>query len=155
MAHIGEILAGVNPNTVDTVPKFQPGFEVLDEKGRTLRYVKATTAVAVGDSVSLNTGYTQTTENGYIVQEPAAVAPAAAVTLALVGISEVAIPINNFGWVVTKGRVVGKVAAATAAASQLGTSATSGTLAAITAGNSPRAVSLDAEASGTAAIVLM
>lgn len=85
-----------------------------------VRLVRADSAVAAGDAVIMKTAETDV---------PHAVVPSSAVAQAVVGIAEVAIAANSYGWITTKGYVPScKVLDASSAGDKLGTSSTAGTL---------------------------
>jgi hypothetical protein len=118
---------------VDTVAAFVLGTEsahpdTVNFPGTKLRYIKAATAIALGDSLKLKTDE---------ALEPNVLVPTAAVQEPVVAIAHVAIGANSFGWVTRHGRVASaKAAASTAAAARLGSSATAGTLVTLTQADS-------------------
>lgn len=102
--------------------EFALGAEALFQ-GTRYRYIKAAAAIALGDALIIDTAQ---------ADEPNLLIPSSAVNQSVAGVATYAIPINNYGWVVVRGKVPSaKVAAATAAGAQLGTSAVAGTLSTI------------------------
>jgi hypothetical protein len=119
-------LLGVDIFRVDTVAQHELGMIVSDVRGGTggpitikqfiddpvpiikeyspdgeYRYVRANSAVAIGDSVKID---------GTATDEPGAVIPTSAITDALEGIAIIAIPNNSFGWIQVRGRVPAQAA---------------------------------------------
>jgi len=126
-------ILGCDPTRVDTVAAFVPGTEsdhpdTVNFPGTKLRYVKAATAIALGDSLILKTDE---------ALEPHALIPSSAIQQPIVGIAHVAIASGSFGWITRHGRVASaKAAASTAASARLGSSATAGTLTTLTQADS-------------------
>ena len=124
---------GVDPTRVDTVRAFAIGTECIDPRtndfqGNTIRYVKAGSAIALGDALKVKSDETE---------EPNVLIPTSAIQQPVVGIAHVAIASGSFGWVTVKGRVASaKAAASTAVDARLGSSATAGTLATLTQADS-------------------
>lgn len=130
---MSDVIVGCDPTRVDTVAAFTPGTEsahpdTANFPGTKLRYVKAVTAFALGDSLKLKTDE---------VLEPNALVPTAAIQEPIVGIAHVAIGAGSFGWITRHGRVASaKAAASTAAGARMGSSATAGTLTTLTQADS-------------------
>ncbi len=159
MPYVGltNIGANINVDDVAVVPKHDIG-AVTIVNGNEYMYIRATAAIAVGDALIVDTGSTF---------EPFGLTPATALNQSVEAIAVVAIPSGSHGWVCTRGNVVAKVAASTAANVSVGSSATAGTLTTITISASPtqaevqrvlaaassRAViTLDAESGGLAEV---
>lgn len=121
MAQTGLSNMGVYLADTHTVPQFEPG-AVTFQNGNEYMYVRAGSAVAVGDALFVDATSTE---------EPYRLIPTSAVNQSVDAISPIAIASGSYGWVVIRGNVVAKVAASTAANAQLGTSATAGTLSTI------------------------
>lgn len=130
---MAQYLQGVSPTTADTVAQFTLGTECRDPRTRDfpnniIRYVKAGSAIAVGDSLIASTSD---------ADEPNTLTPTSAIQQSIVGIAHVAIGSGSFGWVTTKGRVASaKAAASTAAGARLGSSASAGVLTTLTQADS-------------------
>ncbi len=158
MAYTGLGNLGAYLADTHTTPQFELGSLTI-QNGNTYRYVQASSAVAAGDFVVMNTGSTN---------EPNVVLPSSAVNQVIEGMSPIAIAANSYGWIIVEGSMTGaKVAASTAVGAQLGSSATAGTLSTITISASPTqaevqrtlaaaigrsAVALDAESGGLAEV---
>lgn len=112
---------------VTTTAEFMLGTQHTQD-GVTYRYVKATSAVAVGDLLRVNNAD---------ADEPHAVTPTSAVNQPITGVATTAIASGSYGWIAIRGKVTAKVAASTAAGAQLGSSGTAGTGSAITISASP------------------
>src|SRR5262245_31902918 len=110
---MSNVIVGCDPTRVDTVAAFTLGTEsahpdTANFPGTKLRYIKAATAIALGDSLKLKTDE---------ALEPNVLVPTAAIQEPIVGIAHVAIGANAFGWITRHGRVASaKAAASTAAA---------------------------------------
>lgn len=130
---MGQIL-GCDPNRVDTVAAFNLGTEcdhpdTLNFSTTKLRYIKAGSAIALGDSLRVDVTANAT--------EPNTLIPTSAVQQSIAAIAHVAIGSGSFGWVTSHGRVASaKAAASTAADARLGSSATAGTLTTLTQADS-------------------
>lgn len=128
MAYSGLGDMGVYLGDTNTTPQFELGSMTI-QNGNVYRYVQASSAVAAGDFVIVNTGS---------ANEPNVVVPASAVNQVIEGVSPIAIPANSYAWILIEGSTTGaKVAASTAAGAQLGTSATAGTLSTVTISATP------------------
>ncbi|MEM3145980.1 MAG: hypothetical protein QW838_02850 [Candidatus Nitrosotenuis sp.] len=124
MSFVSEKLLGVDVNEVSTTPKNELGAEIALVDGRVVRYVKAATAVAAGDALVIATSD---------AAAPFAVSSSSAAAQVLVGVAHVAIPAGSYGFITVRGPVTVKASAGTASGARLGTTATAGTLAALTA----------------------
>jgi hypothetical protein len=126
-------ILGCDPTRVDTTAAFVPGTEsdhpdTVNFPGTKLRYIKAASNIALGDSLILKTDE---------ALEPHALIPSSAIQQPIVGIAHVAIASGSFGWITRHGRVASaKAAASTAAAARLGSSGTAGTLTTLTQADS-------------------
>lgn len=130
---MSDVILGCDPTRVDTTAAFIVGTEsahpdTVNFPGTKLRYIKAITAIALGDSLKLKTDE---------ALEPNALVPTAAIQEPVVAIAHVAIGAGSFGWVTRHGRVASaKAAASTAAGARLGSSSTAGTLVTLTQADS-------------------
>lgn len=113
---------------VDATPTFTLGTATIQNNFEYL-YVRAGAAIAAGDALIL--------DNSVAAERPFRMTPATAVNQAVQAIAPVAIASGSYGWVLIRGRVNAKVAASTAAAAQLGSSGTAGTLSTVTVSASP------------------
>lgn len=132
---------------VTTTAEFMLG-TTHHQDANTYRYVKASAAIAVGDLLRIDNAD---------ADEPFALRPTSAVNQPIAGVAHVAIASGSYGWVTVRGKVTAKVAASTAAGSQLGSSATAGTGSAITISATPTQAEIQrvvAAASGIGAEVL-
>ena len=126
-------ILGVDPTRVDSTAQFALGTECKDPRtvdfaNNTIRYVKAGSAIALGDALKVKADE---------AQEPNVLIPTSAVQQPVVGIAHVAIASASFGWVTVKGRVASASAAAsTAAEARLGSSASAGKLQTLTQADS-------------------
>lgn len=157
---VGITNLGFDLTDVSTTAKFDLG-AIHTESGQEYTYIRAGSAIALGDFLVVKTDE---------ALEPNVLIPSSAVNQAIRAVAPVAIASGSHGWVITRGRVpVAKVAASTAAGAQLGTSATAGTASTVTISASPTqaeiqrvlaaaagggVIALDAEASGTAEVLL-
>ena len=129
---MGAIL-GCDPTRVDTTAAFTVGTEsdhpdTANFAGTKLRYVKAGSAIALGDALKIKADE---------ATEPNVLIPTSAVQQPVVAIAHVAIASASFGWVTRHGRVASaKVAASTAAEARLGSSASAGILQTLTQADS-------------------
>jgi len=130
---MSDVIFGCDPTRVDTVAAFALGTESahpdsINFAGTKLRYIKAGSAIALGDSLKVDVTS---------ALEPNLLIPTAAIQEPVVAIAHVAIGSGSFGWVTRHGRVASaKVAASTAANARLGSSSTAGTLTTLTQADS-------------------
>jgi hypothetical protein len=75
------------------------------------KYVRASTAITIGDSVRIDTGATD---------EPGACAPVTATDQPIEGVAVIAIPLNSFGFIQVGGRVPSQAAGTATAALRYG-----------------------------------
>ena len=139
---------GVYLSNTDVIPAFEAGAATF-QNGNEYTYVKAGSAIAVGDVLVVDV-----TATG----EPYTLIPASAVNQTIEAVAPVAIASGSYGWVCVRGNVAAvKVAASTAANAQLGTSATAGTASTVTVSASPTQAEIQrvlAAASGRSLIAL-
>jgi hypothetical protein len=117
---------GIDFTVSDSVQSHELGIEIPSVDGKTYKYIRAGGSIAVGSALQVDTA-----------EGPNDFIPTSAVKQPVVGVAEVAIADNEFGWVVTKGNVVTKLAGSTAAGAVLGSSGTAGTLATLTVSSDP------------------
>lgn len=127
------VLLGIEPTRVDTAAAFTIGTESphpdpINFPNTTLRYIKAGSAIALGDALKIKADE---------ALEPNVLIPTSAVQQPVVAIAHVAIASGSCGWVTSHGRVASaKVAASTAAEARLGSSASAGILQTLTQADS-------------------
>lgn len=120
---------GVDFTDVGTTVLHTLGTEVMGPDGRVFRYIQAAGTIAAGDLLTYATSGTN---------RPYTMLGTSALNQPVSGVGFNAIPSGSYGWVVVKGPVANlKVAASTAAGSQIGSSATAATGTAITVSASP------------------
>lgn len=125
MAYNGFADMGVVLADSSTTPLFERGSVTL-LNGNEYMYAQAGSAIAAGDFLVVDVTSTS---------EPFVLVPSSAVNQAIEAVSPIAIASGSYGWVLTKGNLVGaKVAASTAANAQLGSSATAGTASTVSVG---------------------
>lgn len=112
---------------VTTTAEFTLGTTHMQD-ATTYRYVKASAAIAAGDFLRVDNAD---------ADEPYALRPTSAVNQPIAGVATVAIASGSYGWVAICGKATAKVAASTAAGSQIGSSGTAGTGSAITISATP------------------
>lgn len=152
------MLLGITPTQTDTTALFRLGVEADDPRaadfpGNRIKYVRADSAIALGDAVVIQTAETD---------EPFAVIPTSAVDQAVEGIAHVAIASGSHGWITTKGNVaVAKLNTGVAAGAMLVSGGTAGTLFAVStadatdASNQGRTIkAIDAESGGTGQVYI-
>lgn len=108
---------GVDVTRVDTVQKFPLGQTITTANGGRYRYIRAGAAIAQYDALKADAA-----EGAFDWQ------PTAAADEGILGIAQVAIGDNEFGWVLIEGKGFVKVAATVVAGASLVTIATAGTL---------------------------
>lgn len=124
---------GIDFAVVDDTRQHELGIEIPCVDGRTYKYIRAGGNIAANDALTVDTA-----------EGPNDFHPTSAVEQPVSGIAEVAIADDKFGWVVTKGPVVCKLDTGTAAAAQLGSSGTAGTLITLTVASSPAQAEVEA-----------
>jgi hypothetical protein len=158
-------LLGIDIYDVSTTPRNEPGIIVSDPRGGSggpilikqfiddpvpiikeyapdgeYKYVRATSAVAIGDSLKLDTAATD---------EPAGVTPTTAITDALEGIAHIAIASGSYGWITVRGRVPSQTAATATVALRYGAKMTAAHAAGSSLAPSATAGSLQVEVTAT------
>lgn len=118
---MSDVRWGVNPLQVDASAQFPLGLVIEDPRGGILaanqiKYVKATAAVTLADSVKLDVAATAAERHASVIPT------AAAAGQAVEGIAHVGIANGSFGWITVRGRINANVTAGTAAGDKLSTS---------------------------------